>query len=90
MLDSQNTYEKKIPIHEIPKRKNFGPTKYPQEKISDPQKARWHERHDGTRPTRLMMTRDPLNLAHSLQNIVYMLVLLREGLSKGYLNWVSG
>ena len=35
ILDPQNTHEKKLCSHEIPARKNFGPTKYPQ-------------RHDGT------------------------------------------
>ena len=52
------------------------PTKYPREKISGLRitrkkhfrtleittKARWH---DGTRPAKPAMTRDPLNLAHS-------------------------
>ena len=42
---------KKIWIHEIPKKKNCGPTK-----------ARWH---NGTKPTRPTMVRDPRNLAHS-------------------------
>ena len=66
------THEKKFGTYEIPTRKNLGPMKYPREKILDPRnpyekifgptKARWH---DGTRPTRLTMARDPRNLAHS-------------------------
>ena len=34
--DPQNTHEKKFETHEIPTKKYFRPTKYPQEKISDP------------------------------------------------------
>ena len=49
--DPRNTHEKKLCTHKIPTRKNYGPTK-----------ARWH---NGTRPTRLTMARDPRNLAHS-------------------------
>ena len=49
------TYEKatrkKIWIHEIRTRKSFGLTE-----------SQWH---DGTRPTRTTMVRDPQNLAHS-------------------------
>ena len=64
-------YEKKFWTHEIaqekhldsrskiPTRKDFEPTKYPREKISDPR------RHDGTRPARATIVRDPRNLAHS-------------------------
>ena len=36
ILDPQNTHEKKFETHEIPTKKYFRPTKYPQEKISDP------------------------------------------------------
>ena len=39
-------HEKKFWTQEIPTRKTFGATKYPQEKISGP------GRHDGTRPTK--------------------------------------
>ena len=35
-LDSRNTHGKKFWIHEILTKRNFGPTKYPGEKISDP------------------------------------------------------
>ena len=56
---------------------NFGPTKYPQEKILNPRKtheekfwtheiftkARWH---DGIKPMRTTIARDPRNLAHSM------------------------
>ena len=62
----------KIWTHEIPTKKSFRPTKYPREKIwiheipkkknYGPTKARWH---NGTKPTRLTMARDPRNLAHS-------------------------
>ena len=73
MLDPRNTYkikfwtqEKKSRTHEIPTKTNFGPKKYPREKILDPWNtheksfrthegtvAPWHETHDGTRPTEL-------------------------------------
>ena len=46
--------EKKFWTQEIPTRKTFGATKYPQEKISDP------GRHNGT------MARDRRNLIHSV------------------------
>ena len=56
ILDRCNSHEKKIGTHEIPTRKNFGPTKYPQEKLrtNEDTMARWHETyetHDGTRHT---------------------------------------
>ena len=53
-LEPQNIHEKKICTQEIPTRKTFGATKYPQEKISDP------GRHNGT------MAHDRLNLTHSV------------------------
>ena len=34
--DPRNTHEKKFGTHEIPTRKNLGPTKYRREKIWDP------------------------------------------------------
>ena len=34
----QNTHKKKIGIHRILTKKHFGPTKYPQENITDPQR----------------------------------------------------
>ena len=40
-------------------REDFGPTKYPREKIWDPRKVRYH---DGARPA---IARDQRNLAHS-------------------------
>ena len=48
ILNPQNALEQKFWTHEMPTRKNFGPTKYLREKISDP-RPHWH---DGTRPTR--------------------------------------
>ena len=71
--DPRNTYkikfwtqEKKCRTYEIPTKTNFGPKKYPREKILDPWNtheesfrthegtvAPWHETHDGTRPTEL-------------------------------------
>ena len=63
-LDPTNTYTKKFQTHEILTIKNLGPTKNPQEKSLDPRNthqkklrahkgmvARWHETHDGMRPT---------------------------------------
>ena len=47
-FDSRNTHEKKFQTHEIPTKKNFGPKKYPREKILDSRNthedmmARWH------------------------------------------------
>ena len=55
----QNTQEKNIWIHEKPTKKIFGSPKHPREEISDPRS------HDGTRPTRQTMTRDPRSIAHS-------------------------
>ena len=49
--DLQNLHEKKFWTYEIPTIKNFGPAK-----------SQWH---DGSRPTRTTMARDPRNLAHS-------------------------
>ena len=46
--DSWNPREKKFGTHKIPTRKTFGPTKYPWEKILDPQIP---TRAHGTRPT---------------------------------------
>ena len=56
-----NYPQEKIGTHEIPTKRYFGPTKYPREKNYGPTKARWH---NGTRPTRSTMARDPRNLAH--------------------------
>ena len=36
ILDPQNTHERKFWTHEIPRRKNLRPTKYPREEFSDP------------------------------------------------------
>ena len=88
--DPRNTDKKKFEPHKIPTRKKSGPTIYPREKIEDPRnnhekkwmthelpmKARWY---DGTRPTRPMMARDPLNLAHS-----YMGKYVRNSTGKQY------
>ena len=51
---SMNTHEKIFWTHEIPKRKNLGPTKYPT-------KGRWY---DGTKFTRPTIACDPWSLAH--------------------------
>ena len=67
IFDSQKTHEKKPWTHEITTRRNFVTTKYPREKISDPQNihenkirtlegtmTRWnetHKTHDSTKPT---------------------------------------
>ena len=69
----QNAHMKKFQTPEVSTRKTLGPTKYPQERISDPwnthkknsepTKAQWP---DSTRPTRLKMTQDPQNLALSV------------------------
>ena len=75
-MNPQNTHEKKFGTHEIPTRRNWGPTKYPREKIEDPQNTHWKKLmthklpmkaqwYDVTRPTRPTMARDPLNLANS-------------------------
>ena len=42
MLDPRNTHEKKSLTHEIPTGENFGPTKYPRDKILDPRNT--HEK----------------------------------------------
>ena len=55
--------QENIETHKMPTIKYFGPTKYPQEKLSGPQ------RHDGTRSTRPTMARDPQNLAHSIPDM---------------------
>ena len=71
--EPQNTHERKFQSHKIPTTKNFGSTKYPREKILDPrnthEKKFWtHEIptkarcHDGTKPTRPTIARDPWNL----------------------------
>ena len=49
----RSTHEKKLWTHEIPTRKNLGPTKYPREKIWDPRDKMWdprntHEKKFGT------------------------------------------
>ena len=76
ILDPPNIHEERLWTHETPTRKNLWPTKYPSENILDPRNtheknfwtheirtnARWH---DGTRPTRPTIARDPRNLAHS-------------------------
>ena len=67
--------------YKILTRKNFEPTKYSRKKTLDPQKtheknfltrvihskARWH---DGIKPTRTTMTRNPRSLAHSTLKIL--------------------
>ena len=56
------------PTHKIPTRKIFGPTKYPREKVLDPRNThekKFRAHYILTRPT---MTRDPLNLAHSISH----------------------
>ena len=61
------TNERKFWTHEIPSRKNFGPTKYPRENFRTheiPTKEGWH---DGTTLTRPTMARDPRNLANSFR-----------------------
>ena len=71
----QNTHEKKNLTHQIltrkilgPTRKNFRPTKHlethetPRDNFR-PTRARWH---DGTKPMRPTIARDPRNLAHSI------------------------
>ena len=56
ILDPRNTHEKKSWTHKTPMGKNFEPTKYPREKISDPRRRdgtvardlgdpQWHETH---------------------------------------------
>ena len=73
--DPRNTHDKTFWTHEYPPKnfgpaksqeKNFRPTKYPREKFwthEIPTKSRWH---DGTKPTRPTIARDPRNLAHSI------------------------
>ena len=71
----RNIHEKKFWTHENTHKKKLGPTKYPQKKVSDPRntheknygptKARWH---DGTKPTRPTMAREPQNLARSIKH----------------------
>ena len=69
-MNLRNTHQKKFWTHEIPTGKDLGPIKYPRENILDPRdihekkfwtqevptKARWH---NGTRPTKPTMVRDP-------------------------------
>ena len=71
-MGPQNTHEKKFSIHETYMRENLGPTKYSREKIwtheittTNNFKLTESQWHDGTRPTRTTMVRDPRNLAHS-------------------------
>ena len=51
----RNTYEKIFRTRKIPTWKNFQPMKYPWRHdgtvAQDPRDPRWHETHDGTRPT---------------------------------------
>ena len=71
----ENTHKKKLGPTKYPQKKSFRPTKYPWEKPLDPRntheknygptKARWH---DGTKPTRPTMAREPQNLARSIKH----------------------
>ena len=75
ILDPRKYPQEKTWTHEIPTKKSFRPTKYPWEKPLDPRntheknygptKARWH---DGTKPTRPTMAREPQNLARSIKH----------------------
>ena len=75
ILDPRKYPREKTWTHEIPTKKSFKPTKYPREKTLDPRnthekyyettKARWH---DGTKPTRPTMAREPQNLARSIKH----------------------
>ena len=67
LLDPRNTHEEKLE-----------PTKYPRKKFwthEIPTEARWH---DGTKPTRPTIPRDPRNLAHcflkTLQTLYFFIV----------------
>ena len=53
IVDSRNTYEKKLWTHEIPMRRNFGPTKNTREKNSDSHRLddTMVQDHDSARPT---------------------------------------
>ena len=78
--DPRNIHEKKFQTHEAPTRKKVWTHEIPTRKILDPQNthekkfwtrkiptnARWH---DGTKPTRPTIKRDPRNLAHSFSSI---------------------
>ena len=46
IFDPGNTHEKKLRTHDISTRKNFGPTKYPREKISNARNT--HEKRPWT------------------------------------------
>ena len=65
ILDPRNTHEKKFGTPEISTRKYFGSTKYPR-------------RHNGTRPKKTKMARDPRNLAHSIVILSSLLCLLSK------------
>ena len=66
------TYEKKFRTHEIATRKNFVPTKYPWEEISDPRST-----HHGARSTRPIMARDPRDLSHLIKTRDISLIFLK-------------
>ena len=59
ILDPLNIHEKTFRIHEIPTRKNLGPTKYPREKISDPRNT--HGKKFETHEIPTTKIRDPQN-----------------------------
>ena len=61
-MDQQNTHEEKFRSHEIHTRKNFGSTKYSQEKISEPQNI-----HEKKIRTHKILTRKIFELTKYLQ-----------------------
>ena len=58
-MDPLNIHEKTFRTHEIPTRKNLGPTKYPREKISDPRNTQGKKFETHEIPTTKI--RDPQN-----------------------------
>ena len=69
IFESRNQLQEKKWTHDILTRKNFGHTKYP----FGPRK--YPLSHDGTKPTRPTIARDPRNLAHTFKLIS---VIFRE------------
>ena len=77
ILNPQNALEQKFWTHEMPTRKNFGPTKYLREKISDPRNTH-HKKfsHIGMMardPREPRQCLDPRNLALSLKGKLFLI-----------------
>ena len=74
LFEPQNNHKKKLWTQNIPPRKNFGTTAYPQENIWP---TKYPLSHNGTRSTRPTMAGSQQNVEHSFQSPEKLYLLLQ-------------